>query len=58
LLDEGGMCERDTKVKREVANRVGYDSGCGTGARANLAACSRNTSTRLRCFCARSVKCS
>jgi hypothetical protein len=49
---------RDTKVKREVADRSGYHSGYGTGARANLAAWSRNISTRLRCFCARSVRCS
>jgi hypothetical protein len=33
-----------------VADRSAYDSGYGSGARANLAAWSRNISTRLRCF--------
>jgi hypothetical protein len=50
LLDKGGMGEvyrggRDTKLKREVADPSDYDSGYGTGTRANLAAWSRNIST-------------
>jgi hypothetical protein len=49
LLDKGGMGEvyrggRDTNLKREVADPSDYDSGYGTGARASLAAWSRNIS--------------